>query len=864
MVFDRQGRCLKTNSIGIILLGYEECNVLNKNFPDIWPENIRETVNEAFKQTLEGKPSVFEADYLRPDGGRVFGGVRLNPIFDKNGKVNMLVAISTDITRCKQVEEEVMRHREHLQKLVDERTLQLKAAMITSEEEKATAEAIIAAIGDGISIRDTNYKLLYQNQVSINFIGDHVGEFCYKAFHRIDQICEGCPVERSFKDGKVHTTDKSVLIGNSIQYVENTASPLRDSTGKIIAGIEVVRDTTIRKNADEELRKSNERLNAVLEASPAAIITMNPEGIVTIWNKSAERIFGWSKEEAIGKFYPVVPQDKREEFRSLRERVLRGELLFDVEVRRQKKDGSPVDINISASPLRNSRGEINGMLAVVNDIMERKQAEQEISSLASIIQTMPDAVCSIDLDGNILSWNRGAEIMLGYLPEEILGKPLKTIIPGKLGQTELEHYSDILNTDGYFTGYASVRRAKDGRIVPVEITAVALRDIDQNIIRYASIARDVTERKKAERHIKLAYSELKQIFNTSVDGMVVIDKDFNMLRINETFLSLLGCDRNEITGKKCHEILLSASLCHTENCPMARILSGEEYVEFETEKTRKDGVNIPCIVTATPFKNPDGEIIGIVEDIRDITERKKMEENILKIRKLESIGILAGGIAHDFNNLLQVILGYIGFAKMFVRPEDKIYNALTEAETASNQAKELSYRLITFAKGGEPLKKLAAIKTLLSESVSYALSYTNISCEFDVPDDLYTVEIDSGQIRQVIHNLLLNAKEAMPDGGTINVSAKNFIFSGKEDLQLTEGRYVKISIEDHGEGISGEILARIFDPYFTTKGMGSQKGGGLGLAICYSIIKKHGGAITVESIVGLGTTFYVYLPASEK
>jgi len=739
---------------------------------------------------------------------------------------------------------------------------ELKAAMIKAEEEKRKAEAIIAAIGDGISIEDTNFKVLYQNQALINLVGDHVGEFCYKAFHRIDQVCEGCQVALSFNDGNIHTVERSVLTDNGIIYVENTASPLRDSTGKIIAGIEVVRNVTSRKNAEEELRKSNESLNALLEASSAAIIALNPDGIVTLWNKSAERIFGWSKEETVGRFYPIVPKDKLEEFHLLRERVLRGELLFNVEVRRQKKDGSPVDISISASPLRNSRGEINGILAVVNDISERKKAEGKIKDLASIVEAMPDAVCSRGIDGNILSWNRGAEKMLGYLQEEILGKPFTTIIPEGSVQAELAHYMTILNTDGYFTGFESLRLTKDGRLVPVEITAVVLKDREQQII--ASIMRDITERKKTEQYIKLAHTELEQIFNTSLDGMVVIDKDFNMLRVNKTLSILLGWNRNEIAGKKCHEIFFSASLCHTENCPMAKILSGEEYVELETEKTRKDGVKIPCIVTATPFRNSDGEIIGIVEDIRDITERKKLEENVLKVRKLESIGTLAGGIAHDFNNLLQVILGYIVFAKMSVRPEDKIYSALTEAEIASNQAKELSFRLLTFAKGGEPFKQSAAIKPLLSEAVSYALGNTNLSCEFNVPEDLYPVEIDSEQIRQVIQNLLLNAREAMPGGGTINVSAKNLIVSGKEDLQLKEGRYVQISIEDHGVGIPEEISAKIFDPYFTTKDMGSRKGEGLGLAICYSIIKKHGGVITLESIVGSGTTFYVYLPASEK
>jgi PAS domain S-box-containing protein len=167
---------------------------------------------------------------------------------------------------------------------------------------------------------------------------------------------------------------------------------------------------------------------------------------------------------------------------------------------------------------------------------------------------------------------------------------------------------------------------------------------------------------------------------TAVDGMVVIDRDFNVIRVNETFLSMLGWGSDEVIGGKCHEIFSSDDLCHTADCPLTKILRGEAHVEVETDKKRKDGVNIPCLVTAAPFKNPQGAIIGIVEDVWDMTDRKKMEENDQKARQLESIGILAGGIAHDFNNLLSVIIGNIGLAKKYVQPGNKALSRLDDAE----------------------------------------------------------------------------------------------------------------------------------------------------------------------------------------
>jgi PAS domain S-box-containing protein len=242
-------------------------------------------------------------------------------------------------------------------------------------------------------------------------------------------------------------------------------------------------------------------------------------------------------------------------------------------------------------------------------------------------------------------------------------------------------------------------------------------------------------------------------------------------------------------------------------------------------------------------------------------DRKQAENEIRKMQKLESIGVLAGGIAHDFNNLLTVILGNISLLKIYISKEHKMYDRLTDAENACMKAKELSYRLLTFSKGGEPLKEETLISNILKRTVTLTLGYSPASYELIIPDNLYPVKIDEGQIEQVLRNIVNNAREAMPDGGTIRVYAENISVSKENRLPLKEGNYVKISIEDRGCGISEENLPKIFDPYFTTKDIGAEKGQGLGLSICYSIIKTHGGLISVESRTGLGTTVHIYLPA---
>lgn len=243
---------------------------------------------------------------------------------------------------------------------------------------------------------------------------------------------------------------------------------------------------------------------------------------------------------------------------------------------------------------------------------------------------------------------------------------------------------------------------------------------------------------------------------------------------------------------------------------------------------------------------------------QDITDRKKMEEELLKTSKLESVSVLAGGIAHDFNNILTILLGNISLARVLVNSEDKIYQKLMQIENATLQAKDLTMQLLTFAKGGTPLKEIVSIGKIIKESAAFALSGSNVRCEFDIPGDLWLLEIDVGQFTQVINNLVINADQAMSEGGIIKIRAENVTVAENQVLPIKAGDYVKISIADQGLGIPEENLQKIFDPYFTTKSGGS----GLGLATSYSIIMKHGGYITLESKTGAGTTFYIYLPAS--
>lgn len=257
------------------------------------------------------------------------------------------------------------------------------------------------------------------------------------------------------------------------------------------------------------------------------------------------------------------------------------------------------------------------------------------------------------------------------------------------------------------------------------------------------------------------------------------------------------------------------------------------------------------------FNTNDQMVLGLWWLKRDISEKKRTDQEILKAQKLESLGVLAGGIAHDFNNLLTGILGNISLGLNYSNQSGKALERFQAAIGAADRAKGLTHQLLTFSKGGAPIKATGSLGNLLEGCARFVLSGSKARCRYSISADLWAVEMDDGQISQVVNNLLINAADAMPNGGTVLIRASNVTIRGNEGLPLKKGRYVKASVTDHGCGIKKEIIRKIFDPYFTTK----EKGSGLGLSSAYFIIQKHGGLITVRSKTGIGTTFQFFLPA---
>jgi PAS domain S-box-containing protein len=347
-----------------------------------------------------------------------------------------------------------------------------------------------------------------------------------------------------------------------------------------------------------------------------------------------------------------------------------------------------------------------------------------------------------------------------------------------------------------------------------------------------------------------------QIIDTMSDALLVFDREGVIRLTNRAAASLFDRSEREMTGKPVSTII-SDPLFSKQ---MEQVYGSGGVNNFELACCPSQDRAVILSLSASLLRDQPGQPAGIVCVARDITDKKKMEDERLRSQKLESLGVLAGGIAHDFNNILTGILGNLSLAREFVKHDNTVDKRLQEAEKASLWAKDLTQQLLTFSRGGAPLRKTAFIGALVRASTEFALRGSRSRAQFQISEDLQAVDVDEGQMRQVVHNIVINADQAMPQGGIIEVRCKNTIVGEGEDPPAAQGDYVRISIKDQGIGIPKEHLQKIFDPYFTTK----QKGSGLGLATAYSIIKKHDGFINVESRPVEGTIFDVYLPASQK
>jgi PAS domain S-box-containing protein len=398
----------------------------------------------------------------------------------------------------------------------------------------------------------------------------------------------------------------------------------------------------------------------------------------------------------------------------------------------------------------------------------------------------------------------------------------------------------------------------DGRALFQHQIDTPIFDHKGNLVEIQSVGMDISDRHKTEVALAAEKERLALILQAVGDGVIAIRADGTIEFMNRAAEKLTGFLESTTGGKRITELL---SILHERTRrPLPELLTnlapgGQS--EGTALLVSHDGTERFVGYSVSRTSGDPGQPVETVLVLRDITERSRMEKELQRSEHLESLGVLAGGLAHDFNNLLSGIFGYVSLARICSDGTSEVHKHLEEAMSVLGRARDLTHQLLTFAKGGAPTKTLASLKDIMQQSTSFVFSGTNVKAQLSIPDDLWTCEVDTGQLSEVFNNLLINAQQAMPEGGTVAVKAENIDETGTIPKVLKPGNFVRLSIKDTGIGIPQHHLDRIFDPFFTTK----QKGSGLGLAISYSIVRKHDGHISVQSEVGKGTEFSIWLPA---
>ena len=606
------------------------------------------------------------------------------------------------------------------------------------------------------------------------------------------------------------------------------------------------------------LAKSENMLQTIIDTEPECVKVLDANANLIMMNRSGlEMLQADSLDQVKGQdVCPMILSEYRPAFMELTRRIFQGEsgtLLFEM----IGIKGRRLWLETRAVPLRNEKNEIIALLGVTRDVTEKKRVEEAVRQQADLLNLTRDAIIVRDTSDAITFWNRGAEQRYGWTSSEAAGqiahKLLKTRFPRPLPEITRK-----LHDQGFWDGEL-VHSTRDGRCLNVSSRWSVRRDREGRTLGILEINSDITERKQAEDALRENQQRLDLALQSAHMGVWRWEIGENKRYFDDLTFQLLGIEATTFDGTA-EEFFHAVHPEDREKIRAAQTRTLEQGTSYHPEYrvVWPDGSVRHIMSRGRLIRDDKGQPARINGILWDITERRLLEEERLKTQKLESIGTLAGGIAHDFNNLLQGIFGYISMAKMTHDQREKSLAMLEQAEKALHQSVNLTSQLLTFSKGGKPLKKVISLGPVIENSVKFALSGSSVIAELTIADDLRPVDADEGQIGQVIQNIVLNADQSMPLGGRIAISARNVPASSVTGCEATSGGCVEISISDQGTGIPPEHLQRIFDPYFTTK----EKGSGLGLATSYAVIRNHGGVVTVASELGKGTLFTVTLPAS--
>ncbi len=824
------------------LTGRSRSELINLKIWEIRPTEKRKQAYQKFLQIKKnGKGGDTNLEFMQPDGSIIY--VEFISRLVTMNNIEYIQGIVFDITARKKIEKTLIENELFLRNLVEH-------------------ENII------IFIVDLDGKILYNNGLKVFRLNgpDLIGKYVYNVIDKENATNYMKKLTTVIESGKSLKYEDCVHWQEKTFYLNIYVYPLKGREGQVHSVGTIAFNMTDQRQAEMALHESEERFKAVFEGAKDTIFIKDKSFRYTHVNTAMEKLFNVPASDLIGKSdVELFGNEAAKHIRKADERVLRGEVIEAEETKSIL--GEKKTFHAIKTPIYDNTGEIVGVCGIARDITDRINAEIELRKKEERYDLATTAakvgVWDWALETNDIYIDPKIKKFLGYEDHEILndldewGKHVHPDYREQVKQDSLSYIAEMASR------YQSENRMvhKDGSTRWILVSGTTICNKNNKPVRMIGTMADITERRRMGEALKISEQKYRRLYNDAPVGYHEIDSNGRIKSVNKTEAEMLGYTVEEMIGKYIWEFIAPAQKKLAQEMIRKKIRDGNISKGFERTYLCKNGKEIHVYIEDRLVFDENDNLIGIRSTVQDITERKQLEEELFKTRNLESLGTFAGGIAHDFNNILTGIMCNLSLAKMVSSTDtEELNNVLNETEYAAIRAKDLTQQLLTFSKGGAPVKKTVSIRDLIKESAGFVTSGSNVKCVYEIPDNLWPVEIDRGQMSQVISNLVINADQAMPAGGIIRICAENYFLKQKSTFPLSPGNYLKIRVIDKGVGIPEKFLSKIFDPYFTTKQIGS----GLGLSIVFSIIKNHDGFITVDSKAGSGTTFEVYLPAAEK
>ncbi len=616
-----------------------------------------------------------------------------------------------------------------------------------------------------------------------------------------------------------------------------------------------------------------ELFRMLFELAPVGIAVVSPEGRWLTVNDRLCAMLGYRREElAELTWAELTPPDELEREREPYAAFLAGTNRRNrLEKRYLRKDGQLLEVEVTVNLIRNPDGSPQVLLAMVQDITERKAAEERLARSEEryrlLAETAHELIVVHDMEGRVVYANPAALRITGYTEGEALGISVAEVIAPEWRDAEAERMRRRRAREGGVSRFETEVIARDGHRVPMEISATAIVS-DDRVEQVLAIGRDISDRREAEAALRESEQRFREMLEAVQLAAVMLDLDGRITFCNEHLAKLTGWTREELEGRDWFDTLLpETARADARATYFERTSQGSLQAHFERPLMTRSGEIRQLAWDATLIRDPQGRVVGVARLGRDVTELRRLEEQYRQAQKMEAVGQLAGGVAHDFNNILQVILGYVDLAQHGLTRGREPYPELDQIAQAASRATALVRQLLTFSRR-QPLRPqrldLDQVITGMTKMLQRILG-ENIELLFGGPGGLPAVWGDPGHVEQVLVNLCVNARDAMPRGGSIRVT------TGAADLDPSvalrfpwarPGRFVALTVADTGTGMTPEVMEHLFEPFFTTKEVG--KGTGLGLATVYGIVRQHGGVIEASSNPGQGSTFSVYLPVAAE